>query len=68
VTSNIARNVEQTSFSAEAVTATISNVSNAATRTGSAAGDVLAAAGDVSVSARQLTSVVSNFIAEVQAA
>jgi PAS domain S-box-containing protein len=67
-TSNIARTVEQTSHSAQAVTANISEVSQAATRTGGAAGEVLAAAGEVSVSAGQLTDAVGQFIAEVQAA
>jgi methyl-accepting chemotaxis protein len=50
------------------VTSTIGTVSEAATRTGSAADDVLAAAGDVSASARQLTTAVGHFIAEVRAA
>jgi PAS domain S-box-containing protein len=67
-TSAIARNVEQTSASAVAVTSNIGDVMHAATRSGTAAGEVLTAAGDVSVSARQLTGAVSNFIAKVQAA
>jgi len=67
-TSSIARTVEQTSSSAKAVSANIGDVIQALMRTGSAAGDVLTAAGDVSVSARQLTSAVSTFIADVQAA
>jgi methyl-accepting chemotaxis protein len=67
-TLNITSNVQQTSSSAGAVRATIDEVSTAATRTGREAGDVLAAAGDVSQSARQLTSAVDHFIAEVKAA
>jgi methyl-accepting chemotaxis protein len=52
-TGNISRNVEQTSSSARAVTTNIGDVSQAATTT---------------ANARQLTSAVSSFIAEVQAA
>ncbi len=67
-TAEIARNVEQTSSSAQAVTTTIGTVRDAATQTGSVAGEVLTAAGEVSASAGQLTTAVSSFIAEVQAA
>ena len=67
-TADIARNVEQTSSSAQAVTDTIGTVSQAASQTGTVAGEVLAAAGAVSVSAKELTSAVSGFIAEVKAA
>lgn len=58
----------ETIRSASDVTTNIGGVSQAATETGQAAGQVLSAAGDLSRQAEQLTSEVGGFIAEVRAA
>jgi methyl-accepting chemotaxis protein len=67
-TSEIAHNVQQTSLAAHAVTAGISDVSQAAAATGAAAGQVLTAAADLSKQAERLSSEANNFVAGVRAA
>jgi methyl-accepting chemotaxis protein len=67
-TGEIARNVQQTAASTREVTTNIAGVSQAASETGNAAGQVLSAAGDLSKQAEQLTQEVSTFVAGVRAA
>jgi methyl-accepting chemotaxis protein len=67
-TAEIARNVQQTAQSAQEVTVNISSVNQAATATGTAAGQVSTAASDLSSQAEQLATDVSRFITDVQAA
>ncbi len=67
-TSEIARNVQQTAASTQEVTSTIASVSQAATKTGTAAGQVLIAAGGVSRQTKQITAEVNSFVQSVRAA
>jgi methyl-accepting chemotaxis protein len=66
-TTEIARNVQQTSGSVRRVTDNIAGVSHAANDTGTAAREVLTAAGDLARQAEQLTSEVGIFIRAVGA-
>ena len=67
-TAEIARNVQQTAASTQTVTANITGVSQAASDTGMAAGQVLDAAGDLSRQAESLSGEVARFVADVRAA
>ncbi len=67
-TAEIARNVQQTAAGTREVTANITGVSQAASGTGTAAELVLSAAGNLAVQARQLSSEMQCFVAEVRAA
>jgi methyl-accepting chemotaxis protein len=67
-TAEIARNVQQTAVSTQAVTDTISGVSQAANDTGAAAGEVLGAASGLSQQAAQLTNEVNSFVTGIRAA
>jgi methyl-accepting chemotaxis protein len=67
-TSEIARTVQQTAQAAHDVTVGISGVSQSASATGDAAGQVLTAASDLSRQAEQLSSEVNIFVAGVRAA
>ena len=67
-TSEIARNVQQTAASTQEVSSTIASVSQAATKTGASADQVLIAAGGVSRQTKQITAEVSNFVQSVRAA
>jgi methyl-accepting chemotaxis protein len=67
-TAEIARNVQQTAASTREVTSNITGVSQVASETGTAAGQVLEAAGDLSRQAEQLASEVSAFVADVRVA
>ena len=67
-TAEIARNVQQTAASTQTVTANITGVSQAASDTGMAAGQVLDAAGDLSRQAEGLSGAVARFAADVRAA
>ena len=67
-TSEIARTVQDTAAAAQRVTTNIGSVRDAANDTGAAATQVLGAAGTVSLQAEQLSSEVSDFVAEVRAA
>ncbi|WP_439814827.1 methyl-accepting chemotaxis protein [Zavarzinia sp. CC-PAN008] len=65
-TSEIARNVEQAARGTEDVTGGISEVSDAATVTGGASGNVLSTASDLSVQATRLRTGVDTFLATVR--
>jgi methyl-accepting chemotaxis protein len=67
-TQEIARSVQEAAQGTGRVTANITEVRQAATETGTAAGVVLAAAHGLSVQARQLSGEVHQFVAAVQAA
>jgi len=67
-TAEIARNVQRTASSAQAVTATIMGVGEAANGTGNAADQVLGAASSLSQQTERLTSEVSTFVAAARAA
>ncbi len=67
-TAEIARNVQQTAAGTREVTANIAGVSHAASGTGTAAALVLNAAGNLAVQARQLSSEMQSFVAEIKAA
>ena len=67
-TAEIARNVQQTAASTQEVTMNISGVSQAASDTGLAAGQVLSAAGNLSRQAEHLSAEVGSFVAQVRAA
>jgi methyl-accepting chemotaxis protein len=60
--------VQQTTGAAQNVTASIGGVSQAASKTGLAAGLVLAAASDLSRQAGHLSGEVTNFVTGVRAA
>ncbi|MBP2231156.1 urea ABC transporter urea binding protein [Azospirillum agricola] len=64
-TAEIARNVQQAARGTEEVARSITGVTEAASDTGTAAGQVLDAAGQVSQRADQLSQEVNNFLAEV---
>ena len=67
-TAEIARNVQQTAANTAAVRGHIVEVSQAATDTGTAAGQVLDSAGHLSHQAEDLSREVSGFVAGVRAA
>jgi methyl-accepting chemotaxis protein len=67
-TAEIARNVQQTAASTREVTTNITGVSQAASETGVAAGQVLEAAGDLSRQAEKLTLEVDTFVTSIRAA
>jgi methyl-accepting chemotaxis protein len=67
-TAEIARNVQQTSVSAQEITSNIGGVSQAANATGAAADQVLGDASELSRQAEQLAGQVNNFLAGVRAA
>jgi methyl-accepting chemotaxis protein len=67
-TAEIARNVHQTAASTRDVTTNIAGVSQAASETGVAAGQVLAAAGGLSRQAENLTLEVDTFVTSIRAA
>ena len=67
-TAEIARNVQQTSASTQDVTTNIAGVSQAASSTGSAAGQVLTAATDLLQQSQRLASQVNSFVSGVRAA
>ena len=67
-TAEIAHSVQRTAASAHEVTANVIAVSQIASSTGTAAGQVLTAATDLSEQSRQLTSEVNGFVATVRAA
>ena len=60
--------MQQTSHAAQEVTASIGGVSEAATKTGAAASQVMSAASDLSKQAEQLSTEVTSFVAGVRAA
>ncbi len=67
-TSEIARNVQQTTEAAGAVTVGIGGVSRSANETGAVSGQVLTAATDLSKQAERLCGEVNSFLAGVRAA
>jgi methyl-accepting chemotaxis protein len=67
-TQEIARNVQQTASGTRVVTTNITGVSDGASSTGAAAGQVLGAAGELSRQAERLSGEVGRFIADVKAA
>jgi methyl-accepting chemotaxis protein len=67
-TAEIARNISQTSEAVRAVTAAIEGVSEAASGTGAAAGQVHGAARDLSLQSEVLSGEVNSFVVEVRAA
>jgi methyl-accepting chemotaxis protein len=67
-TQEIARNVQEAAMATRDVTRNIGGVSEAATATGAASGQVLSAAGELSQQAEHLRAEVSHFLQNVRAA
>jgi methyl-accepting chemotaxis protein len=67
-TGEIARNVQRTAEATQIVTENITNVTQMASETGSASGQVLQAAGDLSRQAEQLSKQVKSFVQDARVA
>nr|WP_321985933.1 methyl-accepting chemotaxis protein [uncultured Lichenicoccus sp.] len=67
-TAEIARNVQQTAHSAREVTVSIVGVTEAATRSGNAATEVLTSAGNLTRQTSRLSTEIATFVTEIKAA